>query len=72
MIDILNSSFTDFPLKKLPPETDFFFKEDPRGRPLGTIQAIVMRMRTSHKLKMQKNIASMSLTIMVGDFQPRN
>ena len=60
------------PWKKLPPETDFFFKEDPRGSLLGTIQAIVMRMRTSHKLKMQKNIASMSLTILVGDFQPRN
>ena len=29
----LNSSFTDFPLRKLPPETDFFFKEDPRGIP---------------------------------------
>ena len=26
-----------------------------------------MRMRTSHKLKMQENIASMSLTILVGD-----
>ena len=30
-----------------------------------------MRMRTSHKLKMQDNIASMSLAILVGDFQPR-
>ena len=28
----LNSSFTDFPLMTLPPETDFF-KEDPRGSP---------------------------------------
>ena len=25
----LNSSFTDFPLIKLSPETDLFFKEDP-------------------------------------------
>ena len=30
-----------------------------------------MRMRTSHKLKMQENIASMSLTILAGDFQQR-
>ena len=30
-----------------------------------------MRMHTSHKLKMQENIASMSLTILVGDFQPQ-
>ena len=30
-----------------------------------------MHMRASHKLKMQENIASMSLTILVGDFQPR-
>ena len=28
-----------------------------------------MRMRTSHKLKIQENIASMSLTILVVDFQ---
>ena len=36
----------------------------------GTIQGIAMRMRTSYKLKMQENIASMPLTILVGDFQP--
>ena len=29
-----------------------------------------MRMRTSDTFKMQENIASMSLTILVGDFQP--
>ena len=29
----INSSFTDFPLIKLPPETDFFLKEDPLSRP---------------------------------------
>ena len=29
----INSSFADFPLIKLPPETDFFFKEDPWGSP---------------------------------------
>ena len=36
---------------------------------MGIIQAIdtCMRMRTSPKLKMQENIASMSLTILVGD-----
>ena len=28
-----------------------------------------VRMRTSHKLKMQEKIASMSLTILVGGFQ---
>ena len=31
-----------------------------------------MLMRTSHKLKMQEHIESMSLTFLVGDFQPRN
>ena len=31
---------------------------------MGTIQVIAMRMRTSHKLKMQENIASMSVTIL--------
>ena len=36
-----------------------------------TIQVIAMRMRTSYKLKMQESIASMSLTILVGDLQPR-
>ena len=30
---LINSSFTDFPLIKLPAETDFFFKEDHRGSP---------------------------------------
>ena len=30
-----------------------------------------MHIRTSHKLKMQENIASMSLTLLVGDFQSR-
>ena len=39
--------------------------------PLATIQVIAMPMHTSHKLKMQENIASMSLTIFVGDFQAR-
>ena len=29
VIVIFNSSFTDFPFIKLPPETDFLFKEDP-------------------------------------------
>ena len=29
----LNSSFTDFPLTKLPPETDFFLKKDPLSSP---------------------------------------
>ena len=29
----INSSFTDFPLIKLPSETDFFFKEDPWSSP---------------------------------------
>ena len=38
---------------------------------MGTIQVIAMRMRTSHKLKMQEYIASMSLTILVSDFQTR-
>ena len=28
-----SSSFTDFPLIKLPPETDLFLKEDPLGSP---------------------------------------
>ena len=60
---MFNSSFNDFPLIKLPPETDFFFK-------VATIQVIAKHMRTSHKLKMQENIASMLLTILVGNFQP--
>ena len=38
---------------------------------MGTIEVIVMRLRTSHKLKMQDNIVSMSLTILDGDFEPR-
>ena len=29
----------DFPLIKLPPETDFFFKEGPRCNPLGNAVA---------------------------------
>ena len=33
--------------------------------------SIAMRMRTLQKLKIQENIASMSLTILVGDFQAR-
>ena len=68
----LNSSFTDFPLIKLAPETDFFLKEDPPPPQVapwhhtGYNYAHV----TSYKLKMQENIASMSLTILVGNFQP--
>ena len=30
-----------------------------------------MRMRASHTFKMQENIASMTLSILVGDFEPR-
>ena len=32
-VKVFNSSFTDFPLIKLPPENDFFFKEDLWGSP---------------------------------------
>ena len=35
------------------------------------LQVIAMRMGTTKKFKIQENIASMSLTILVGDFQPR-
>ena len=38
---------------------------------MGKLQVITMRMGSTKKLKMQENIASMSLTILVGDFQPR-
>ena len=37
---------------------------------MGTIHVIALHMRTSQILEMQENIASMSLTILVGDFQP--
>ena len=34
------------------------------------MQVIAMRMRTSHKSKLPDNIASMSLIILIDDFQP--
>ena len=55
---MINSSFTDFPLIKSPPETDFFFKEDPGHN-------------TGDSCEHAHIIASMSLTILVRDFQPR-
>ena len=55
---------------KLPPKNDFS-KGGPLRQPLDKIRVIAMRMRTSYKLKMQGNIASMSLNILADNFQPR-
>ena len=61
-----NSSFTDFSPIKLPSESQIILFLVTTGHRTG----YSMRMRISHKLKMQENIVSMPLTILVGDFQP--
>ena len=65
-----NSSFTDSPLIKLTPETDYFLKEDPLSSPWAPYRLQLCARAHRKKIKMQENIASMPLTILVGNFQP--